>query len=255
MGEVITKQAAVEDIAADLDTTLVNAAARGGMWAKFAEEMVRPSVDLLAEIELEVTATSAAVTRLTQDVEVRDDEADALLAAGYDEIYNLAGRPGNDVILSLLYPGGSSAYTGAATAEQPVHMNMLARLLERRLHPAIPADRALAMAAEVRVAARRLREAVQALAGPAAELAMLTTMRSVLARAGQVQLVRLKRTWKGQGASEADIHQVIPDRPRPRKPKGAGSAGAAARASEPRVDAADADADSDSDADDANTGR
>jgi hypothetical protein len=222
MGEVISKNAAAEDILSDLKTTLEKATARKGVWQSEAERILRPTVVLADEIDVELQAMTAATTRLRNALEVCDDEADALLAKSYDEIYNTLDRPGtgSDPVLDLMYPGGFTAYSGADIDEQPVLMHMLARLLERNLHPAIPPASAAAYAASIRDSATKLRDAVQALAGPTAELKMLHRMRGTTARTGQVQLARLKRSWKSMGKSEADIHGVIPDRPRVRKSRG-----------------------------------
>src|SRR5262245_39743262 len=76
-----------------------------------------------------------------------------------------------------MFPGGSSAYTAAPVEEQPILMNLLARLLDRNLHPAIPPASAAAYVVSIRDAATKLRDAVQALAGPSAELNDLVSRR------------------------------------------------------------------------------
>jgi hypothetical protein len=216
MGEVISKQAAVEDILADVHATLANAAVRGGVWHADAERMLRPAANLAHEVDRDLAATTVTVVGATRVLEVRDDESDDLLARIYDEIYNLLGRPGagSDPVFELLFPGGSTTYRETPTQEQPIVMLMLARLLDRNLHPKIPPATAAAYATEIRASATALRDAVHALAAPAAEAKMLETMRATTARSGQVHLARLKKMWKAQGMSEADIHAVIPDRPR-----------------------------------------
>jgi hypothetical protein len=47
MGEVIRKDAAASDIAADAKTTLANATARGSVWKELADEKLGPAGVLL----------------------------------------------------------------------------------------------------------------------------------------------------------------------------------------------------------------
>ena len=48
MGEVIRKDAAAGDIAADAKTTLANAAAKGGVWKKIAKFVLGPDIRIRA---------------------------------------------------------------------------------------------------------------------------------------------------------------------------------------------------------------
>jgi hypothetical protein len=50
-------------------------------------------------------------------------------------------------------------------------------------------------------------------------------MKGVLARAIQMELSRLKRRYLAEGFTEAEIHQVIPDRPRAKPTKSAAPSG------------------------------
>jgi hypothetical protein len=45
----------------------------------------------------------------------------------------------------------------------------------------------------------------------------LGRVKTALARVAQMQLANLKRVYKAQGFSEADIHAVIPDHPKPKR--------------------------------------
>jgi hypothetical protein len=220
MGEVIAKTAAVGDIVEDLRTTLSNATARGGSLLADAERFLAEVLQLVDEVGLQQASLEAAVEPLEAAVSAADSNADDLLAALYDETLTAAGRPGSDPFLTLLYPHGSSAYTEGPTSEQPERMRLLANLLERRIHPDIPETRLPDMIRSIRDAADQLQAAVVAAQGPAIQLEMLEKMYAVLARSGQIQLARLKKYWKALGMSEADIHELVPDRPRSRhKPR------------------------------------
>jgi hypothetical protein len=219
MGEVISKTAAAADILADLDATLANARARGGALQEDAERMLAPSLALAREVEAERVALAGTLASSEALVAHLDREADAVVARLYDEAYNLVGRPGNgsDPVFALLFPNGSSTYRTVPVSEQPRRMRMLARLLERNLHSGIPAVLTSAWAGAVRESARRLRAALDELEDHETEDLLLDAMRSTTARSGQVHLARLKRLWRSRGMSEADVHRLIPDRPRPRR--------------------------------------
>jgi hypothetical protein len=220
MGEVIVKTAAVEDILRDVLLTLSAAEARGGEWALDAKRFLAVIHGLAQEVTTELDEARDAIPALQAAVDARDDEADDLLAGIYDVIFNLLGRPGNDPLLTIIFPGGSSAYTQGPDDEQPDRMELLAQVLSRNVHPGIPPAEAAAMVFKINAAASALREAVQAARKPKIRASHLASLRQVLARSSQVQLVRLKRFWKADGRSEADIHQVIPDRPRSARAKG-----------------------------------
>jgi hypothetical protein len=216
MGEIIAKSAAVGDIVEDMRTTLSNAAARGGSLLTDTERFLKEVLQLVDEVGLQQASLEAAVEPLEAAVAAADSNADDMLAALYDETFTVVGRPGSDPFLTLLYPNGSSAYTEGPTSEQPERMRLLANLLERRVHPAIPEARLPDMIRSIRESADQLQSAVVAAQGPEIQLQMLEKMYTVLARSGQIQLARLKKYWKALGMSEADIHQIIPDRPRSR---------------------------------------
>lgn len=60
-----------------------------------------------------------------------------------------------------------------------------------------------------------LAQAVEAQQAPESRVHQLEQVRKALARTAQTALQGLKRRYKAASLSEADIHTVIPDRPRP----------------------------------------
>ncbi len=52
---------------------------------------------------------------------------------------------------------------------------------------------------------------------PRIRLQRLQRAKTAIAHSAQIELANLKRMYKAQGFSEADIHSVIPDRPRPKR--------------------------------------
>jgi hypothetical protein len=51
---------------------------------------------------------------------------------------------------------------------------------------------------------------------PRARLQLLDRAKTALAQSSQIGLSHLKRLYRAEGLSEAEIHTVIPDRPRKR---------------------------------------
>ncbi len=219
MGETIRKGAAAADILGDVRTTLTNAVAKGGDWQAAADSRLQPIVVLADGVDAQLAeAQKAAATALAQ-LDAGNEEADTLLNGTYDNIWNDVGRPGSDPALDILFPGGASYYAEGDTEEQPDRMELLADLLEKGIHPRLAADRASGYATPIRQGATRLRELVDA-AGPLkVGLRLAERTQQAVARHGQVALARLKRQWKADGHSEADIHAIIPDRPTTKKPK------------------------------------
>lgn len=216
MGELIRKGASVEDIAADARATTLAADARGGRWSEMAASFLADTLALFDDVRRQQADADAAARPLQAAVRARDDEADDTVNAVYDEAWNLAGRSASDPVLAVLFPGGASGYVDGETAEQPDRMDLLAELLERGLHPRIPAAQAADMAARVRATSAALRAALDAARVPLARAEHLGRMKVAVGRVLHTQLSRLKRAWKAEGYSEAEIHDVIPDRPAPR---------------------------------------
>jgi len=213
MGEVIRKSAAAVDISADVRRTLANARAKGGNWQSLAESKLGAVTPLLDTVESRLAAAEAELVPLVAAVHARDDEADRLLGRISDEIWNDVGRPASDPALSVLFPNGIAYYAEGVEAAQPGRMKLLAELLEANLHPRLSKEKAKVHADAIRASAKSLEEAVAAAAEPASRVDHLTRVRRALASNAQTELAALKRVYRAEHLSEADIHAVIPDRP------------------------------------------
>ena len=213
MGEVIRRTASPVDIIADVRATLTNAAAKGGVWKTLADERLSPLMAVVTDVDARYAKAESDLTPLQAAVDAKDVDADRMLGRVSDEIWNEVGRPASDPALSILFPGGIAYYADGDVEGQPDRMDLLAELLEASLHPRLPPAQAKAHAKEVRAAAKTLRAAVD-LAQPArARVELLDRVRRALATGAQVELSSLKRLYKVERFSEADIHAVIPDRP------------------------------------------
>jgi hypothetical protein len=194
---------------------VTSANARGGAWKTHADARLGTVLTLLDSTREQISQLTAELGPLQATIAARDDESDGLLGRVSDVIWNEVGRPGSDPALSTLFPGGIGYYTNGSTEEQPARMDLLAVLLVSGAHPRLPTTTATALAKEVQDSATLLRRAVDAARTPLARLEQLRLVQRAMARNAQSELQNLKRQYKAENMTEADIHTVIPDRPRP----------------------------------------
>ena len=223
MGETIRESAASDDIKADVRTSFNNAIAKGGIARTLAEERLGPVVTTFEAVDAELKQAREIALPLQAEVRHENDRADAFLGRLYDEIWNDVGRPAHDRRLTLLFPGGAGYYTEGSTDEQPQRMELLAQMLERGMHPKLTAAQIDDYAARIRAAAKDLQDDLDAARLPVSRVKLLERVSTGLARAAHADLVALKRSYKNEGMSEAEIHTIIPDRPPPKKKKSAPS--------------------------------
>ena len=214
MGEVIRKDAAVEDILEDARTTLMQATARGGEWQGAATARLTPVLDLASTVAARLQEAKRESAPAEAALSVANDVSDRLINRISDDVWNLVGRPSLDAALDLIFPGGASTYTEGDTTEQPDRMALLADLLTSGIHPRLDRDKAQAFALEVRNDAEALRAKAEVVRPLRVRIALATKMQQAIARAAQSSLGALKRSWKADGKSEVEIHTVIPDRHR-----------------------------------------
>ncbi|UQA56779.1 hypothetical protein [Polyangium aurulentum] len=214
MGKIIRKKGAVDDIFDDVRTTHVNAVARGGIWKAVAEERLASVMAAIEQTETELAQAEAQAIPIFAALEAENLKADRLLGKVSDDIWNAVGRPASDPYYGILFPGGFAHYADGDVTAQPARMTVLVELLRKGMHPTLPADVALASADAIEAAANELRVRVDAASVPRAKLATLGRMRDSVARTAQTVLSGLKRIYRGYGFTEAEVHTVIPDRPR-----------------------------------------
>jgi len=221
MGRVISRTAAADDIYADIETTHENARARGGKWQQLEEEKLGNTIELIGLVRSRTKAAADELTPLLADLDAQDQQADRFIGRTSDEIWNDIGRPAFDPAYDVVFPGGIAYYTTGPDDEQPDRMDLLAELIEMSILPKLDKAKAAAAAKKVREEAKAYREVLDRIALPRQRLRQLERVRTALARVAQMQLANLKRVYKAEGFSEADIHAVIPDHPRSRKEPGA----------------------------------
>jgi hypothetical protein len=212
MGEVIRKTAAADDIVADGRAAHTAAQARGGTYKTLSEQTLSAPLKLIDMVEKRLSAMAAKANPLIAAQDHIDDEVDGFIARVSDDIWNDIGRPAADPVYETMFPSGITFYTDGPDDAQPARMELLADLLEAKLHPKLDAKKAKQYAAEVREAAQTLEAAVDAARKPRTQLAMYGRMKIAAARNVQMGLTNFKRMLKIAGMSETEIHSVIVDR-------------------------------------------
>jgi hypothetical protein len=214
MGDVVGKKAAAETIMADVETTYEKAKARGGKWFELAERMIGGPMMLKATLATQLREAEAEVRPLLAAVEAQDDAADKLVGQISDDAWNAIGRPASDPTYEVVFPNGIGYYTEGPDAEQPHRMELLAQLLEMKMLARLPAAQAASMGKRLRDMAAAYRKVIEPVAAPRSRLQMLERATTALAHSSQIALAQLKRLYRAEGFTEAEIHTVIPDRPR-----------------------------------------
>src|SRR5262245_38300716 len=135
MGEVIRKDAAADDILRDVKTTIANARAKKGVYQTLCEQRLTAVGALIDVVQGRLEQAYKEAAPFLPAINAQDDLADNLIGEISDIIYNAAGRPAFDPILSIIFPGGITYYTDGSDEEQPERMDLLAELLSTNLHP------------------------------------------------------------------------------------------------------------------------
>ncbi len=213
MGQIIRKDAAAEDIEGDASKALTNAVARGGRWKVLAEQRLLSVLALCGTVRTELETAQETHAPHAAAVAAQNERADKIIGKIYDIIWNEVGRPAWDAALAVIFPDGIAYYAEGDTDEQPDRMEILVQLLQAGIHPKLSKATATACAAEIEDASKILRAAVEAGAKTRAKVKILGRVRTALAKVVHAELTALKRLYKAEGFSEAEIHAVIPDRP------------------------------------------
>jgi hypothetical protein len=129
-----------------------------------------------------------------------------------------AGRRAADPVLSILFPGGVAYCADDSMKTRPDQIDLPAELLESNIHHWLSPAEAQPHAKEVRAGSTTLWAAAEAVRVPAARADLLKRVRRAVAMTAPLELARLKRMYRIERFSEADVGAVISDPPiAPRK--------------------------------------
>lgn len=212
MGQIIRKQASKEQIIGDVRTAYAQGVAQGGKMKDIVEAELAPAIQALDGLDTELTDAAKTALPLVTALKAEVQKATAVVARVYDDTWNDVGRPGADGMLVMLFPDGYSYYTDVEAHALPTQMELLARLFEKGVHKKLSAAQNQAKALQLRESAKAVSDALEAAKLPASNVKLLERMEGVMAKVSHGSLVNAKRVMKNAGFTEAQIHQVIPDR-------------------------------------------
>jgi len=217
MGQVINSSAAADDIIADVQTTYARAEARGGLWKEQAEQRLTDILAVIASLKSRLATIETQLVPLAATVVAQDVHADRFIGQVSDTIWNAIGRPAFDPSYDVVFPGGIACYTDGTNESQPDRMDLLAELLDLKIIAKLDPALLTSLVQQVRDESAAYRKLIESYAPASLRLRQLQRAKTAVAQSARMQLAQLKRVYKAEGFSEADIHSVIPDRPRSTK--------------------------------------
>lgn len=212
MGNVIRQGAAISDVHQDLQDTLTRAGLESAGHLEEAERYVKPVYEQLTGLLEAVEDKELVVRTLRSERDAQNRACDDLVLSIHDQLYNQIGRVARDRWFGMLMPNGAGTYTRKPPGKKDVALGMLASTLEDHPHKMVPEETAKAHAEALRTAAAAMSAAVEAVTVAVTELEMLKAQRMATAKRAQNRLSALKKFWLAEGMTQADIHQIIPDR-------------------------------------------
>lgn len=218
MGEIISARAPVEQIVGDTESALSKANALGGQYKTLAEMYIGPVIGALTSTKTKLAPIEQALNAVNGDILALNNASDDLIQEEADYLWNKLGRPGSDPYYDLIFPGGTGIYVDAKPEHQPAKMYLLCELLESGVHPKLDPTIANACAQRIRSQADAFQAKIDMMLPLRNKYELLTSVWESVGRSARGRLLALKRAYLAAGISEADIHQVIPDRPS-QKPK------------------------------------
>jgi hypothetical protein len=212
MGEVISAGAGVDRVKDDIFTSFTNANARGGEIAAAAAARLGPSVAAIETAALILDAATKAEVAAWAPVLAADAVADTTIGATRDAMWNALGRPKQHAQMDHVYPGGIGTYTAGDPCGQPVLMEVLVARIKSAAAPQWTDALRSTWAASVDAARVPLAAAVDAHKPADAALTVAEAGFRAAVRAAHGRLVIFKRDLKNLGLTEAQIHEIVPDR-------------------------------------------
>lgn len=211
MGEVISASAAAAKRIEDFRTTLGRCEARG-VAAKDASDRFLAPVLLLADAaEEQRKSAREALADAEAKVDAVDARADGDIGAVRDDLWNALGRPANSPVMSAVFAGGIGSYTGQSDDMQPVMMRVLGGRLAA-IDDAALQDRKSGWVQRIAAAREAMEQVLPSLRDAKAAAIIAEAAYYDAARAARRALVKMKSYLKIEGWTEAQVHELIPDR-------------------------------------------
>jgi hypothetical protein len=213
MGTLISKNKASAQICGDLATAVSKSGALGGKVAEIAAEEIGPVHAAVGQVEVDLSSARVSAAPVLAALQVAHTKAVDAIQLTYDIAWNYVGRPAFDQHLARLFPNGSAHYIEGEPDKLPQRIELLARLFEKTPHPRLSKDQNDGFAASLREAAQAHSDAIEAARLPAMEVVLLERTQTAMGRSAHSALASFKRRLKAAGFTEAQIHEIIPNRP------------------------------------------
>jgi hypothetical protein len=221
---MIAQNAAAKEIFKDVRTAASEGAAQSEAVAAITAKELAPVVLVIDELEAGITSAEKAAAPFVSATNATYASACAAVRMVHDITWNYIGRPASDGKFALLFPGGADHYIDGEAEKLPDRMELLAQLFEKNLHPKLSAAQNQEAAGKLRDAAKAYQDALDAARIPVAKLVLLERTRTTMGRSAHATLANYKRLLKVAGLTEAQIHAIIPNRPRaPKKTQATGT--------------------------------
>lgn len=216
MGNLISRNAPMADILQDVHDTLTRAELKSVLHLEEAQRYLQEVFDQALGLGEQVDEKMATVRRLRAERDAANGVSDDLVREIHDLLFNQIGRVSGDPWFLLVMPKRAGGYTQRPAAKKGVALEVFAKTLVAHPHKLVPAATAQAHADALLEQAKKMAEALGALDHAATELEVLRAQRAAAVKRAQNRLSALKKFWLAEGMTQADIHEVIPDRPRAR---------------------------------------
>lgn len=214
MGQVIRSTAALDDIEADVRTSEQRARERPGPIADAAAARLAPAIGVMDSAKAILSGAEAAESAGWTVVSARNREADIVIGATRDEMWNALGRVRQHAAMTHTFPGGIETYTSGDVKGQPVLMQVLVSRIPTAEAPQWTPELRQGWIASIEAARVPLAEAVAAYLPLDAALTVAEAGRRSAVRSAHSKLTAFKRDLKNLGLTETQIHEIIPDRSR-----------------------------------------
>jgi hypothetical protein len=211
MGEVIGATADIARVKEHIRSAHEMAVARGGEIAEAALIRLDPAVKSIESSEVMLEAAKKAESVAWASVLAIDTDADILVGATRDEMWNALGRPKQSPHMDEVYPEGIGTYTSGDPRGQPVLMQVLHARILAASAPQWPEAKRNAWASAIEAKREAYDVVVKSYLPVEAAVVVAEASYRAAVRGGQARLRNFKRDLKSLGLTEAQIHEIIPD--------------------------------------------
>lgn len=216
MGTIISSSK-TESVLVDVEASYIQACSRAPEWKLTAEERLGSIVAAIRFNRAEFEEATRFLAASRADVEVASSGLGCALVLARVTYQTVLRGDARDPTMATVFDFNMKEFRSFPPAKAVDEASKLAQRIVATRHDRVPPSVREEIARPVIAAVDRMAQLVPGFTAAMARADNARAERMRLARLAYLALTNLKKTWRGQGLSEARIHEVIPDRPRPRK--------------------------------------